>query len=348
MTKTMQTAPSIETTDHAQSAVDATLALGAAETTSFAGPAALAFPWTAPPSFGLFIEGTEGNDLLQGSSLADAIHGRGGNDRIYGEAGDDLLFGEAGDDRLSGGDGNDQLSGGEGRDHLTGGRGADRLDGGAGDDTASYAGSSSGVVVDLGFNQGYGGDAEGDTFSSIEYVVGSAHADGLYGNNSWNVFNAGDGDDTISGLGGDDWLFGEGGNDLILGGLGQDYIYGGTGDDTLIGGEGADTFVFQPGGGHDTIRDFVSGTDRIVMQGFDGRLLGTDGRIARGDILGNSSGRDTTHDFDKSDQLYFDYASNQLVLLDMSQDDLSARVTHGTVIATFENGNLVTDDIWFG
>jgi Ca2+-binding RTX toxin-like protein len=348
MTKTMQTTQSFQTADRAQSALDATLALGAPQTASFAGPSVLTFPWTASPSFGLYVEGTEGNDLLQGSSLADAIYGRGGNDRLYGDGGDDLLFGEAGDDRLSGGDGNDRLFGGEGRDHLTGGRGADHLDGGAGDDTTSYAGSSSAVVVDLGFNQGYGGDAEGDTFSSIEYVVGSAHADSLFGNNSWNVFNAGGGNDTLSGLGGDDWLFGEGGNDLILGGLGEDRIAGGAGDDRLIGGEGADTFVFQPGGGRDTITDFVSGLDRIVMQGFTGPLLGTDGELARGDILGNSSGRDTTHNYDKSDRLYFDYASNQLILLDMSQEWLTERVTHGTVIATFENGNLVTNDIWFG
>ena len=61
---------------------------------------------------------------------------------------------------------------------------------------------------------GVGGDALGDTFISIENVIGSNSADALTG---------------------------DGGNNALYGGLGNDSLSGGTEDDFLYGGDGADT-----------------------------------------------------------------------------------------------------------
>jgi len=81
------------------------------------------------------IEGTAGDDRLEGTDQADQISGKGGNDRLEGEDGNDTLKGGAGNDRLEGDDGADQLNGSKGNDRLKGDDGNDTLTGGAGSDT---------------------------------------------------------------------------------------------------------------------------------------------------------------------------------------------------------------------
>jgi serralysin len=170
-----------------------------------------------------FQKGTSGDDWLWGSPYADTILGLYGHDKIKGNGGDDSIFGDAG---------NDWLDGGEGSDLLNGGAGADELLGGSGFDYASYTGSV-GVAVSLAGNVGYYGDAQGDTFSSIEGIWGSWYSDILIGD---------DNDNALVGHGGDDILWGVGGHDTINGGDGHDWLYGGMSSDRLTGGSGADTF----------------------------------------------------------------------------------------------------------
>lgn len=74
--------------------------------------------------------------------------------------------------------------------------------------------------------------------------------------------------DQLLGNGGNDMLFGYGGNDTINGGIGNDTLVGGAGADILTGGAGSDTFVFDTlttSALRDTIKDFVSGTDKIAI-----------------------------------------------------------------------------------
>lgn len=75
---------------------------------------------------------------------------------------------------------------------------------------------------------------------------------------------------TINGTVMNDTLIGKDGQaDTLNGGAGNDVLYGGTGNDTLTGGAGADKFVFasalNASSNVDRILDFVSGTDKIVL-----------------------------------------------------------------------------------
>ncbi|NNF80746.1 MAG: cadherin-like domain-containing protein [Rhizobiales bacterium] len=165
---------------------------------------------------------------IKGNNRSNTLNGTSSNDTIYGLGGNDSLFGYGGDDILEGG------------------TGADHLDGGDGIDRAEYRKSKAGVTVNLGLNFGLGGEAQGDTFTSIENVYGSRYADLLVGDGAKNV---------LVGRNGDDTLKGEGGADHLLGGNGKDTLEGGEGDDNLSGGDSSDIYVYAKGGGADTIED---------------------------------------------------------------------------------------------
>lgn len=72
-------------------------------------------------------------------------------------------------------------------------------------------------------------------------------------------------DDVIKGGNCGDTLSGFDGNDQIIGGKGNDLITGGRGNDWLTGGGGMDEFVFGANFGHDTIKDFCKGQDKINL-----------------------------------------------------------------------------------
>ena len=230
-----------------------------------------------------FIAGS-GDDVVMGNAVANSLEGRNGNDVIHGLGGDDTL---------DGGEGDDTLEGGPGADMLDGGPGSDTLDGGPGSDTATYQHSAAAVLVRLHDARAVRlGDAEGDTLTNIEHLVGSDHNDILAGDGGDNKLEGGDGnddlyggpaggDDMMYGGNGDDRIFGGRGNDILTGGEGNDLLKGGPGEDTLIadgdamdvlnGGPDDDTFQFFPsnlGGG--TIQDFTDGEDMIDLTEFTG------------------------------------------------------------------------------
>jgi serralysin len=69
--------------------------------------------------------GTNGNDILNGTSAGDILFGLQGDDTLDGKDGNDILLGDDGKDTLTGGYGDDILVGGRGVDTLTGGPGRD-------------------------------------------------------------------------------------------------------------------------------------------------------------------------------------------------------------------------------
>ncbi|MFC7296972.1 calcium-binding protein [Herminiimonas aquatilis] len=109
------------------------------------------------------------------------------------------IYGSNANDSLNGGGGNDTIYGGRGNTYFEGGAGQDMLVGGTGNNTAGYKTSSTGVTVDLSTGLGTGGDAQGDTLSNIQNVIGSAHDDTfVVGVNTRVVDGGTGGSDTIS------------------------------------------------------------------------------------------------------------------------------------------------------
>ena len=165
------------------------------------------------------------------------------DDILTGDAGANVLSGLAGNDRLFAGDGNDTLRGGDGDDILIGGAGADVLDGGEGFDLVSYETITETVplidfvVIDL--NSPIWSDSAGDTFVSIEGVIGSNLDDFIVGRV--------DVSETLIGGVGGDVLFGGGGGDTLVGGVGDDLLIASDGSDRFEGGDGIDIVSYTHG-----------------------------------------------------------------------------------------------------
>jgi hypothetical protein len=138
---------------------------------------------------------------------------------------------------LIGGAGNDTLAPGADGD-------ADVVDGGIGTDTVDYSDATAGVTVNLQAGTS-GGAATGDTYTSIESVIGSSFADTL---------TARDGG-TADGGGGNDTLNGAGSGTTTI-------LKGGAGADTLnAGGFGQELLQLELNNGPDTFNSVFRNTD---------------------------------------------------------------------------------------
>jgi Ca2+-binding RTX toxin-like protein len=102
---------------------------------------------------------------------------------------------------------------------------------------------------------GYGGD---------DVILGLDGDDLLVGGDGHDIVEGGEGSDLLSGGAGSDFLSGGVGSDILHGGAGTDYLdggdgndmlSGGLGDDNLSGGRDSDYYVYESGGGNDTISD---------------------------------------------------------------------------------------------
>lgn len=197
---------------------------------------------------------TEGDDrgptAIVGTSAGETLDGLGGHDQLFGLGGADTLIGGTGDDELAGGPGGDVLNGG------------------AGVDTAVYSDAAAGVRAELAKAGNNTGEARGDSYVSIENLLGSAFNDSLVGDNMSNVLTGGDGNDSIVAGGDSDFVFGGRGDDAIQGNGGTDRIEGGEGNDTLSGGSsGKDYFIYRAAWGNDRITDFEDKVDFIDLRG---------------------------------------------------------------------------------
>ncbi len=278
------------------------------------------------------------DDTITGSSYADYISTDVGSDTVYGGAGDDIiagggnyhdgsncvlnptyaqvsLYGEDGDDTIS----NHINSGGD--FYFSGGNGHDTISlnasaslkltdsfGYNGQYSASVseiygdAGNDSIYVQNVGADTIYGGTGD-DTIAieihGLTYV--SAANGGLSLTQSSDVYNGGDGIDTISfniyhadsstgvnvdldaeivnyngtdhdtisienvyGSSLNDEIYGSDLDNILNGGAGNDELYGGAGDDVLDGGQDDDTFIINLNEGIDKIYD-SDGNDKIIF-----------------------------------------------------------------------------------
>ena len=188
------------------------------------------------------LYGQAGDDTLDGGDGVDLVYGGTGSDYLAGGAGNDIVIGGADADHLSGNAGDDQLRGGHGDDLLDGGAGADFLRGGRGFDTATYVDATQGIEAYLRTPGDNKGAAAGDRYSSVEALVGTAHADILSGNRADNALTGGAGADHFlfdrAVFGQDritDWEDGLDKLDFSALGLGlEDFTVTQEGDDTVL------------------------------------------------------------------------------------------------------------------
>jgi len=229
---------------------------------------------------GYQFNGTDDDDVMNGSSGVRLMFGGLGNDYINGDAGSNTIYGEDGDDTLSGGAGNDQLDGGLGNDTYVFSRG-DGIDV-ANDSSLENevttikinANSNEVKLTRSAYFNGYTFTPPAESSLTIEFVGNGA--DKLTFNSWWNsvssnanrriIFNDstldlnsienllqimpttnnadlryGSGrNDTLSGMLGNDLIFGLAGNDLLNGNEGNDVLYGDDGNDKIYGGVGND------------------------------------------------------------------------------------------------------------
>jgi Ca2+-binding RTX toxin-like protein len=235
-----------------------------------------------------------------------------------------------GDDVIWGYGGNDSIFGLGGNDYILGGTGADALNGGIGSDTAGYYTSTAGVMASLSYGVGVGGDAEGDTYFSIENLDGSNYADALVGNDGNNWLGGGFGDDLLDGRDGDDILYAGPGNDTLKGGGGADYLGGLEGIDTASYYESPEGVIVLLGlggaGGDaegDTFQDIENLTGSIyadILWGDDGvnKLMGMDGAdVLRGldgsDTLDGGAGADRMLGGPGGDTYYVDNGADDII-----------------------------------
>ena len=248
--------------------------------------------------------GGTGNHAL-GDTLAGIEHVIGTNDvhgdQLTGDGSHNFLDGLAGADTLIGGAGDDTLRGGSGADSLDGGTNTDANLHNSGD-WVDYSTSTAGVSVNLFHQDGIatqsGGDAQGDTLTGFENVMGSENDDSIVGDNADNWLVGLDGNDTMSGDDpsslnwwetSNDSMWGGAGDDAMFGGAGQDRMWGDSGNDTLIGGTEKDSLY---GGDGD---DFIAGGNYHMDTLFGGNTIPVDSEAFdnSGDFLSGGAGRDT-------------------------------------------------------
>ncbi|MFB2552472.1 beta strand repeat-containing protein [Ensifer soli] len=196
------------------------------------------------------LAGGAGDDILIGGASADALNGGDGVDtasyatatvglvvdfgnranntgdarndtyvsieNLTGSAFDDDLRGNSVANVIDGGAGTNRLAGLAGNDTFIGGVGIDRFDGGTGIDTVTYAASTTGVTVSLASPAINTGLAAGDTFVSIETLIGSAFNDRLTGNTAANTLDGGLGADTMNGGTGNDTYYVDNAGDVVI------------------------------------------------------------------------------------------------------------------------------------
>ncbi|MEP3441116.1 MAG: hypothetical protein ABJN72_06525 [Sulfitobacter sp.] len=254
---------------------------------------------------------------------------------------DERILGTIYREQLNGNGGNDTLIAGGGNDTLNGGEGADDLFGGLGTDVADYTGSRGSLRVDLLFPEINTNVATGDTYESIENLIGSDGRDNLRG-----TFD----DNWIFGSSNVDYIYGRRGDDTLEGGVGNDVLFGEAGADVLIGGIGLDRAQYSSsrvpllldlalpenntgeaiGDTYNSIEDLAGGYagDRVFGNGLSNRLFGRQGE----DRLDGRWGDDYLNGGANSDTLVGGYG-----------DDTLRGGTHGDMFI-FHFGDDVIED----
>ena len=237
------------------------------------------------------IEAGDGNDTVFAGASADTVMGENGDDSIFGEAGNDTLYGNNGNDTIDGGVGADRIFAGNNDDSVLGGDGADLINDGAGNDTV-FGGADQDVFIT---QNGYGLDSivGGETGVDDDTLRSFINTD-----STLDLTAGGTGADPESGT-----LTSGGGADVVTFseienfelGSGNDSVIGSDAGDNVDAGDGADTMFGNAG--DDTLvagdgADWVSGgtgNDSIALDDGTGTGDGVNDTIAMVDGDGNDT-----------------------------------------------------------
>jgi len=290
------------------------------------------------------IDGLAGNDTIDGAGGDDTLLGGAGNDSLTGSGGADSMVGGDGDDTL---DAASDALGPSGVEPGT--TPGDTLDGGLGND--EYLVRPNDVVVDPGGIDTIFTDRSDYTLQNglenltfLPFPLSQFDGEGVSvrfaGNDLDNVIRIDrlfiNGHAQIDGGGGNDLLIGGASSDNLSGGVGNDTLDGGGGGefgDALSGGDGSDRLIsggnfnfFSGGAGADSfvltgmpsepdgqaqVLDFVSGVDKIVLDGAFHNGVGSSGNFAAGDgRFFAAAGAASGHDGD--DRVIYDTSTGNL------------------------------------
>lgn len=202
------------------------------------------------------------NDSLTLAPVYNLINGTAGDDTLNGGAGYDMIIGGAGKDTMNGGDGDDVFIIASGADHGNSNNG-EKIYGGNGVDVIRFTSTAPNDTLNLSYwidveevrivaadgsenaTAGLGINADWLGVGPNIKLYGNAGNNNLVGNgDGLNTIEGGAGNDTIKGGFRADVLIGDAGNDTITGGDGADMINGGAGADVIDGGAGADSIQF--------------------------------------------------------------------------------------------------------
>lgn len=289
---------------------------------------------------------TLGNIIIDGGNGDDIVWSNAGDDLLNGYDGDDIMDGGPGNDVINGQNGNDYLSGGAGNDTINGGAGADLIEGDAGNDTLIF-------TADLVFPGGtYAVNVGSPGIAGTNEVKSAKNKNG-----SLDIFDGGDGYDTLVLTSGDDAFFlwdgyheyHAAGTDIRLidveqinAGDGNDiidlthdlYSYG----DIVLNGEGGNDILWSSSG-NDTL-DGGSGNDNLWGGVGNDTLYGGDGNdILRGGPNADSGALQTTtsaHQF--ANTLPFSYDALGIARGDLSVEyETTATISFVSTEAGFRN-----------
>ncbi len=197
-------------------------------------------------ALGFDLNGSDGNDTIEGTSVADRLQGFGGDDTIIAKAGNDT---------------------------LDGGSGADLLRGGAGDDLylVDDAGDQVVELLDEGTDEVRAG-VDYTLGANLENLTLTGAATLGTGNELSNWITGNAGANRLEGLAGDDTLDGGGGDDILDGGSGADLMAGGDGNDTYLVDDAGDQIIDGYAQGTDRVESSIAyrlgaGLEELVLTG---------------------------------------------------------------------------------
>jgi len=261
------------------------------------------------------------------------------------------LLGSDYNDILVGNSGVNTLSGGMGDDTLEGLAGADYMVGSLGSDTVSYDHAGAAVVSSLttSFTQGIApdtthvavaGDAAGDTYSSIENMLGSYFADTLIGDSGDNIIHGGADNDTLEGMGGADALYGDAGVDTASYAHATSLVKASLTADQIIG-EGmayGDTFFGIENLEGSNFNDILIGNNKDILNGITGNntLLGGAGD----DTLEGFGGLDTLNGGSGTNTVSYEHSLSPSILtgyVDATNTSVGVTASLTTNIGSYNN-----------